>query len=318
MPIPIIFDTDMDTDCDDVGALAILHHFAKEGKAEILGVVCNVPYSWTATCAQAVNAWYGRSDIPVGILAGMDLETHPQLETYRQMIRNAVPTYVRRYNEPIGRRFLDHNPHTPQPRPALQLYRELLAQQPDHSITIVAVGLLTALHQLLESPADAISPLTGKELVARKVDKLVTMGLGTFPEGGDSFNWEMDRTAAAAVLNDWPGKLVVSELGEHILTGASLSSRLEVEHPLRQAYEIYLNGQGLSRPSWDLVAVLYAVLGEQPYFRERTGYRLHYMPDSGKHVWEQSQDRQDISFEQLLSNDEMAAVLEERLIFSAH
>ena len=33
----IIFDTDMDTDCDDAGALAILYEYVKRQKAELLG-----------------------------------------------------------------------------------------------------------------------------------------------------------------------------------------------------------------------------------------------------------------------------------------
>ena len=34
-PVPILFDTDMDTDCDDVGAMAILHTLADRGEEEI-------------------------------------------------------------------------------------------------------------------------------------------------------------------------------------------------------------------------------------------------------------------------------------------
>ena len=40
-PVPIIFDTDMDNECDDAGALAVLHALADEGEAEILAVVTN-------------------------------------------------------------------------------------------------------------------------------------------------------------------------------------------------------------------------------------------------------------------------------------
>ncbi|MDD4425039.1 MAG: hypothetical protein PHS40_03855, partial [Mariniphaga sp.] len=52
----IIFDTDMGSDCDDVGALALLHHYADLGKAEILGCIYSsgkVPFG--AGIVEAIN-----------------------------------------------------------------------------------------------------------------------------------------------------------------------------------------------------------------------------------------------------------------------
>ncbi len=39
----IIFDTDMDTDCDDAGALCLLLKFVKCGKADILAAIADTP-----------------------------------------------------------------------------------------------------------------------------------------------------------------------------------------------------------------------------------------------------------------------------------
>ncbi len=47
----------MGSDCDDVGAMALLHQYAVEGKAEILGVIYSsgaVPYG--AGVVDAINA----------------------------------------------------------------------------------------------------------------------------------------------------------------------------------------------------------------------------------------------------------------------
>lgn len=55
MSVSIILDTDMDTDCDDVGALAMLHALADNGEAEILGIVCDAPTVWGAPCIEAIN-----------------------------------------------------------------------------------------------------------------------------------------------------------------------------------------------------------------------------------------------------------------------
>jgi hypothetical protein len=62
--IPVILDTDIDGDSDDVAAVAILHALADEGKVGILamGVVSRHPYS--PACLDAINTFYGRGDIP--------------------------------------------------------------------------------------------------------------------------------------------------------------------------------------------------------------------------------------------------------------
>ncbi len=66
-PTKIIYETDMTCDVDDVGALAVLHALANAGDVELLTVGFN------ETCpngAVAINAWYGRGDIPIGAFRG--------------------------------------------------------------------------------------------------------------------------------------------------------------------------------------------------------------------------------------------------------
>ena len=52
---------------------------------------------------------------------------------------------------------------------AVRLYRRVLAAQPDRSVAISSVGLLTNLAALLRSGPDDNSPLDGRALVAQKV-----------------------------------------------------------------------------------------------------------------------------------------------------
>ena len=54
-PVQIIFDTDMDIDCDDAGALAVLHALMDYEEAEILGVVVDVPLEASAKCRQSLE-----------------------------------------------------------------------------------------------------------------------------------------------------------------------------------------------------------------------------------------------------------------------
>lgn len=284
MTVALILDTDIDTDCDDAGAFSLLHALADLGEVDLLGVVCDIPYLPTAQAAMAINAYFGRPHIPVGLWAGENMHTSPRYQKYRAMLAQVEATGWRRYNQTIGPEYA--RSHPAQPEDGLDLYRRLLAAQPDHSVVIAAIGLLTALQNLLESGPDETSPLTGRELVAAKVKQLVSMGVGSFPQGKDVFNWEMDREAAAAVLNHWPAPLAVSEWGETVLTGARLQERAHPDNPVRRAYEIQLGGPGRNRPSWDQLAALYSVRGARDYFQEIRGHQIHYDPHTGAHTWQ--------------------------------
>ncbi len=310
MAVRLILDTDIDTDCDDAGALAVLHALADRGEVELLGVVCDIPYLPTAQTVMAINGYFGRPQIPVGLWAGEALESSPRYASYRAMLAAIQANGWRRYNESIG---LDYvGGHPAQPEEGLALYRRLLAAQPDHSVVIVAVGLLTALQSLLASAADDCSPLSGRQLVALKVKQLVSMGAGSFPQGKDVFNWEMDRAAAAAVLNHWPAPLAISEWGETVLTGASLAARLRPQNPVRRAYEIHLGGSGRSRPSWDQLAVLYGVRGACDYFHEITDHDIRYDAQTGTHTWQRAAGDQPgrIYLDRHAADEVLAAVVE--------
>lgn len=57
----------MGSDCDDVGALALLHEFENQGKVEILGIIYSsgaVPYG--VGIIDAINRYYNHSAIPIG------------------------------------------------------------------------------------------------------------------------------------------------------------------------------------------------------------------------------------------------------------
>ena len=64
----IIFDTDMGGDCDDVGALFILHGAVERGEARLLATMGCISADAIAPCLDAINTWFGRPEIPVGTL----------------------------------------------------------------------------------------------------------------------------------------------------------------------------------------------------------------------------------------------------------
>ena len=70
-PVKVIFDTDMITDFDDVGALACLHALADAGECEILATVSSTRGNASVGAVEVINRYYGRADLPVGAPKGM-------------------------------------------------------------------------------------------------------------------------------------------------------------------------------------------------------------------------------------------------------
>ncbi|MBF0430347.1 MAG: hypothetical protein HQK83_03655 [Fibrobacteria bacterium] len=242
--VNILFDTDFATDCDDAGALAILHRMADLGEARILGMALSTSNPTGASAMDVINHYYGRPDIPIGVLK--DLELTPES----------------RYTDTLTLRF----PHDTGPyselTDATEMYRRILARAPDSSVTFAVVGFTANMAKLLKSSADSISPLNGVELVRKKVIAVVVMG-GVNP-GGDTFNFNHAGHLTKDFLELCPVKMVFSGklLGREVLTGAVLSSNPELvaANPVASAY-YHWTGPGVGRPSWDLTAVYYAVRG---------------------------------------------------------
>lgn len=259
-PVKIIYDTDMAGDVDDVGALAVLHALADAGEAEILACMISARNDWVGPCMDAINTYYGRPDIPIGNVTGFQIgypasvDDKPVESNYAEAVAKAFPHDLKKSGDVPA---------------AVALYRKILAAQPDGSVTIVSVGFLTNLKELLNSGKDAASELTGEALVRKKVRQWVCMG-GIFPEGkfknGDGeYNVTIDTVASVRAINDWPTPVVFSgfEIGAAIKVGARLSTTPE-SNPVRSGYQHY---NGLKdREAWDLTAVLYAVRGPGEYW----------------------------------------------------
>ena len=279
----LILDTDIHTDCDDAGAMAVLHALARRGEVEILGVVCSVPVPWTALCAAAINEAYGRVDIPIALVEVPAWATDPTYAPYRRHVAEAERAWGGPlYNESIGRDWQRAHPHW-SPREAVDLYRQLLAAAPEGSVTLCAIGTLTALAQLLDSGPDSHSPLAGVELVRTRVARLVTMAESFYPEGADCFNWAMDRPAAERVVNHWPTPLTVSHWGRQVLTASRFLAAAPQSHPVARAFRIWFRDSEPNRPSWDQLAALCAVRGGAGLFAEHPGCSLRFDAATGAH-----------------------------------
>lgn len=251
----IILDTDMNGDCDDVGALAVLNKLADAGKAEILACVANGHDEDRATAAaiSAVNTYYGRPNIPIGTYHG---SAYPPVKScYTARLRDEFP-HAAASDDALP--------------PALAVYRRALAAAPDTSVVVVSIGVLVNLRELLESKADAFSPLAGADLVRRKVRQLVVMG-GQFPQsdpvrGEYNLSFGNGGPDAQYAVEHWPTPILFTgfEIGLEIVTGKRLAAAPSA-NPVRRAYELFTSFNG--RPSWDLTAVLAAVEDPALYWR---------------------------------------------------
>lgn len=269
---PVIFDTDMDSDVDDVGALAVLHALADRGEAEILGVVVTSDDRYAPLCADAVNTYYQRPDIPIGVAKDTALRSFSR---YTRQIAEEYPHDLRLFGDAED---------------ATSLYRRILAAQDDQGVVIVTVGHLTNLMSLLRSQGDGHSPLDGIALVNKKVRLWSCMG-GGYPKGKEPNFYRPDPGATAFCVRQWPTRVVFSgaEIGAPIQTGGDLfKSMAPVRSPVRRAYELYNNFRG--RSSWDQTAVLFAVRGPDPWWTVHTQGYNHVFPD-GRNEWRPSPNK---------------------------
>ena len=68
--VPLILDTDMDFNVDDVGALCLAHALQDLGETELLAVVHNAGYPTAIGAVSVINHFYNRDDIPLGAFKG--------------------------------------------------------------------------------------------------------------------------------------------------------------------------------------------------------------------------------------------------------
>jgi inosine-uridine nucleoside N-ribohydrolase len=261
----------MDSDVDDVGALAMLHTYERAKKVKLLGVIVTSDEENSAACTDAINTWFGRGNLPIGV-------------SQRDSLKSFSP-----YTAKIA----DNFPHKVTNRTAEEatvVYRRLLASQPDQSVVIITIGHLTSLSQLLQSPPDSISPLTGQELVAKKVSRWSCMG-GQFPEGKEANFYRPDPGSTVYCLAHWnlPVTFAGWEVGNLLVTGGTkFQEQCPPASPVYQAYDHYNSFKG--RASWDQVAVLEAVEGTGPYFEiEQTGFCA--VSADGSNEWKSSPAR---------------------------
>ncbi|MCC8154051.1 MAG: nucleoside hydrolase [Tannerellaceae bacterium] len=279
-PIPVILDTDVGNDIDDVLAMQMLFNYEKEGLIDLLGITISKSNPYSVEYIDAYCGLNNRWDMPLGYAYN---GVNPEDGGY---LRQTLDTII------DGQKILH-------PRRSLQseipegykLQRKLLAEQPDNSVVFIAIGPETNLARLLLSEPDEYSESDGVALVAQKVKFLSVMG-GLYGNEFDFPEWNIvqDLEAARILFDKWPTELIASgwELGNKLLyPHQSILNDFSqgYKHPLCVSYKIY-DTMPYDRQTWDLTSVLYAIEPDRNYFDlspqrnyyDRPGRVLSFLP----------------------------------------
>ena len=330
----VIFDTDMITDFDDVGALACLHALADAGECEILATVSSTRGNASVAAVEVINAYYGRADLPVGAPKGLGV-----IGAYAGAKEKVDP------KSPLGartgvdgghykyRKLAADYPHwvkhldADDAPDANVTYRRALAAAPDKGVVICTTGFLTNIRRLLETPADDISPLTGRELVARKVIKWVAMAC--LYAHGKEFNSRHDAESSRIAFEKCPVPIVFTDwnYGYDVFAGRAIAEQKGPRNPVKDVFagnipsrdEVRKNpalwlrrcfGMG-GRSAWDETAVLIAVRGEDSgsFNLDRGTYRM--VGKDGADEWIPDEASRDCRVTEKLSKAEVGKIIDE-------
>lgn len=298
-PLHVIFDTDFGPDYDDVGAITLLHSFADSGYIRILATMASSRHKNAAAAINVFNTYFNRPEISIGVVGERGLAlgdkqhwTDSVIQWYPHQIQNNQQAFD-----------------------ALALYRKILSTQPDHSVTIITVGFMTNLANLLNSVPDQYAGLSGRDLVQKKVISLVSMG-GRFP-GGREFNLDQDPGSSIKVMNDWPTPILFSgfEIGQKIKTGLPLVQNKKIEHdPVKDVFALcipFAKEDSAGRMSWDETTVLVAVKGWKNFYDLNKGTCV--MQEDGTNQWQKEGNRMAHLVEKL-PPQEMSAILNQLIM----
>ena len=254
----VIYDTDLGSSTDDLIALRLLYNYAKEGRCKLLGIVVDREGEDCAAVADVMNTYYGYGSLPIGLERNGVDDPHVFID-YRGLYKHTTAQGDLMFSRTIS----DYSTLPD----GWKLYRQLLASQPDHSVSICSTGFLSCVAQLLSSQPDEFSPLSGIELVRRKVKCLYLMaGVFTTSEEPD-YNFLQAPEYADIFFELWPNDVDIvfspMEVGNEIdYTPETVISDISWTdvHPIKQVYMTYNCHTG--QKMWDPLAVIHAVEGD--------------------------------------------------------
>ncbi len=254
----VILDTDIGSSTDDLFTLEMLYRYEEQGRCRLLGIVVDREGEANARFTDVMDTYFGHGDVPIGLVRN-GINAPVVWIDYAHVADTEGSG-----GQPMFARSVSDYSQLPD---GWQLYRRLLAAQPDHSVSIVSIGFVTCLAQLLTSEADEYSPLSGVELVRRKVKCLYVMG-GVFGDSEEpDFNFAQGIEFSKTFFRLWPQEvdMVFSpmEVGQDVeYTPEQVIADLSWTdaHPIKQVY-LQCNCNTGQR-MWDPMTAIQAVEGD--------------------------------------------------------
>jgi hypothetical protein len=263
----VILDTDIGSSTDDLFTMEMAYRYEDEGRCKLLGIVVDREGEDYAALADVMNTYFGHANVPIGLeLNG--IKTPRVFIDYRNLYKLTTGK-----GEPMFKQTVSDYSTLPD---GWKLYRQLLASQPDHSVSICSLGFVSCLTQLLASEPDDLSPLSGVELVRQKVKCLYLMaGIFTSSEEPE-YNFLQAPEFAKKFFELWPRDVdaVFSpmEVGNEIEykpeTVISDISRTDI-HPIKHVYMNYNCDTG--QKMWDPMTLIQAVEGDAMFSLSERG-----------------------------------------------
>jgi len=263
----VILDTDIGSSTDDLFTIEMAYRYEDEGRCKLLGIVVDREGEDYAALADVMNTYFGHANVPIG-LERNGIKTPRVFIDYRNLYKLTTGK-----GEPMFKQTVSDYSTLPD---GWKLYRQLLASQPDHSVSICSLGFVSCLTQLLASEPDDLSPLSGVELVRQKVKCLYLMaGIFTSSEEPE-YNFLQAPEFAKKFFELWPRDVdaVFSpmEVGNEIEykpeTVISDISRTDI-HPIKQVYMNYNCDTG--QRMWDPMTLIQAVEGDAMFSLSERG-----------------------------------------------
>lgn len=259
----IILDTDLASDVDDVGDLAMVAQACLTGKARCLAMIAGNLHPNGATGIKVLLDYaLPGHNILVGQYNGGTLSAASAYNgsAYLDQI-------VSRFGQGT-KTFGNH----------INVVRQALAYARPSSISYVMTGFGSVLADVLKSGPDSASPLNGAALFKAKV-KAIYWEAGSFPiQTGGDFNIAPDVAAAQYIVATMPGLGIPiffsgGEIAGALVTGADRITAAPpvgadpTISPFEYAFELFGYSATNQRNAWGNTSVWPAIYGIGPLFR---------------------------------------------------
>lgn len=278
--------TDLQTDVDDVGAIAM----AGNTNQRVYGLISTTNNSTVGQSLMVLDKYYELN-------ANIGLDKNGETFVRDPYTRQLSSEFEQGKDRVIGAN-----------RAARRSLKE--ARRNDEKIEVVSIGSLNTLSRFLSKEKN-------RNLIKDTVTGLTVMG-GDFETGASEFNIRLNPNAANVIANQWPTKVTFAgfELGRDILTGQVLNNR---PGPTRSAYQLYpaAGGTGIigNTRSYDKVAMTYALGRRKKNLIESNNIRLSFSSD-GSTNWrfdDNWRSRRPRKFLISKNNEKITSFIERRL-----